>query len=982
MIASSIKRVCFSAFTSEERKELAECALKLGLQVDSNFEYNTNVLIADRVGTEKYRSAVNISIPIVRKEWLLDSLSKNKILDTDKYLLPALYGCKISVSGYKEEIRKKVKQLCETNGAHYNPDLIAGYTHLITKKKGSDKFNFALQNNMNIVTYAWIEDSVKKGYAEDECKYFLEDLTPDELVKCREISNRFQGRGFGTDSFSEQSEPLSNSSMVQQTQPKNIPEPNADDLTSTTTLTQPQIDDSDILIMQGMTIYLLGFSRLEEKMARKLIRDNGGIVCPHYDSRISVFIIGDTIPDERILKKLNYDAIIVKYDWVKECIVRGEIQPFDPYLYGKTPVQKVNNNNIKSNVNEVSATFEEITDEMVAQLESQKSTKKESAELSGKPQLVFSNMTFALNIYQTHKAIATGIIENNGGKLTKKSNYDFIIYQDTCKTPRSLDPKIRTLSWLEDCAKYKTIKQPEESIIYKPTFRLDMDSIKPKGDHPLIVLSGFNEEKGVLKKIITALEAKTVKDLKKDADVLVCKGPSEKYNFALRNNIPVVTEHWLYDSYKHGYFVALENYKFEAQSTSTSKLIDSYDTQSTRDSTESNSPFVTDRKIVLDKIVVDESTRDIISPEKANPIQSGFSSMVAQLLNKPNNDEEETSNVNLLNDDSFENDFVSKKKLENFTVFSTQTYVNNYVTESDKYTAMNDYDFEYNEKIKKDRMNSFAVINRPPISATLYAETQIVNYDTTTEKQKFKEKLLKAHTEKDRHFLLTSCSTDIKSYITKKILQLGAQIDENYIPGVTTHLIVEKPIKTEKFVCSVVSGSYILKPQYIKESADKGMWVDEEDYQWRNDEMTRRSNPEYLEGLDLCDVAINIRESNHIFFAGFVAYIPSMNNRNSFKNILEAGGAKVLDTLTEGVTHIFIETISMDLNSSLECLKINKKYKPKFINSEDIINMLPSGYSKTYEIDIEAWVKKRKEQEPNPQEQQETTTVKKRKKKT
>ena len=172
----------------------------MGLIVCNNFENSTDVLVAGRVGTEKYRLALKTETPVVKSDWITSSAKSGKLLDIEAFKVPALFGCMVCVTGLNTDNRLKVQQLCEQNGAIYNSSLLPGYTHLIakvgfyctfqilnfSKKRGSEKFEFALKNNTNVVTIKWIEDSVKRKCAQDESQYFLQNLTEEEKKQCNE----------------------------------------------------------------------------------------------------------------------------------------------------------------------------------------------------------------------------------------------------------------------------------------------------------------------------------------------------------------------------------------------------------------------------------------------------------------------------------------------------------------------------------------------------------------------------------------------------------------------------------------------------------------------------------------------------------------------------------------------------------------------------------------------------------------------------
>jgi topoisomerase (DNA) II binding protein 1 len=47
-----------------------------------------------------------------------------------------------------------------------------------------------------------------------------------------------------------------------------------------------------------------------------------------------------------------------------------------------------------------------------------------------------------------------------------------------------------------------------------------------------------------------------------------------------------------------------------------------------------------------------------------------------------------------------------------------------------------------------------------------------------------------------------------------------------------THYVVEKPVKTESFLCSVAAGKWVLMPSFVESAVAKGAFEGEEEHEW------------------------------------------------------------------------------------------------------------------------------------------------------
>ncbi|XP_071479433.1 SMC5-SMC6 complex localization factor protein 1-like [Diadema antillarum] len=91
----------------------------------------------------------------------------------------------------------------------------------------------------------------------------------------------------------------------------------------------------------------------------------------------------------------------------------------------------------------------------------------------------------------------------------------------------------------------------------------------------------------------------------------------------------------------------------------------------------------------------------------------------------------------------------------------------------------------------------------------------------------------RAGSRRRREFLLTGFTEEQRRDCCAKVVALGGYYHEGtaYVKS-CTHIICDKPMRSEKFLSGCASGKWILKPTYIRSSADQGYWQDELDHEW------------------------------------------------------------------------------------------------------------------------------------------------------
>lgn len=76
--------------------------------------------------------------------------------------------------------REKVGNIVRLNGASYHPDLTKSVSHLIAAIPSGNKYDFARNTGISIVTIEWLYDSLERGMALDES--FYDPKLPQELI--------------------------------------------------------------------------------------------------------------------------------------------------------------------------------------------------------------------------------------------------------------------------------------------------------------------------------------------------------------------------------------------------------------------------------------------------------------------------------------------------------------------------------------------------------------------------------------------------------------------------------------------------------------------------------------------------------------------------------------------------------------------------------------------------------------------------------
>jgi len=153
--------------------------------------------------------------------------------------------------------------------------------------------------------------------------------------------------------------------------------------------------------------------------------------------------------------------------------------------------------------------------------------------------------------------------------------------------------------------------------------------------------------------------------------------------------------------------------------------------------------------------------------------------------------------------------------------------------------------------------------------------------------------------------------------IQDAIKKLGGKLSEveGQFDSMATHMITTKVSRSEKMLCSVASGRWVLHHSYIASSLSQGRWLEEESFEWGNPANDFLDLTDGSTESKLAAAARRWRSKGRgcEAFAGMVMVLvmPS-GKKEQFQRLVQAGGGEVVPgrppySNTKGITHLLTE---------------------------------------------------------------------------
>ncbi|KAL3441836.1 BRCT domain-containing protein [Aspergillus insuetus] len=173
--------LCFTSIVAEERTEIVAVASQMGAEHSYDLTSTVTHLIVGEINTPKYKFVARerSDVVVLRPEWV-EAVRQSWIKggDTDIHALEEHYkfstfsGLSISITGFEDMgLRNYIRTNAELNGAEFRRDLTKTVTHLVALSAEGDKYKFATQWDVKVVTLKWFTDSIKRGMILEEELY-------------------------------------------------------------------------------------------------------------------------------------------------------------------------------------------------------------------------------------------------------------------------------------------------------------------------------------------------------------------------------------------------------------------------------------------------------------------------------------------------------------------------------------------------------------------------------------------------------------------------------------------------------------------------------------------------------------------------------------------------------------------------------------------------------------------------------------------
>ena len=154
----------------------------MGARFSPDLNEDVNYLIASKSGSLKYSQAVEQNIPILSPSWVEECHREKKLVPIEGFRLPPFTGLSICVTGLDRDERDNVEQLVKKHGGEYHKNLeFKRTTHLVALEPTGEKYTFAKQWCLDIVTVQWIYDCVSSNVYMPVTPYSLTTSPPPRV---------------------------------------------------------------------------------------------------------------------------------------------------------------------------------------------------------------------------------------------------------------------------------------------------------------------------------------------------------------------------------------------------------------------------------------------------------------------------------------------------------------------------------------------------------------------------------------------------------------------------------------------------------------------------------------------------------------------------------------------------------------------------------------------------------------------------------
>lgn len=161
--------------------QLASIAKEMGAVERPDLTSEVTHLFVGSTNSAKYQFVARErnDVVVLRPEWI-EALREPWIQGIDfdiqalekEYKIPTFFNLTICITGFADmALRTKMNDSAVENGAEFRKDLTKSVTHLIARTAEGEKYKFATQWGIKVVSEKWFHDCIERGMTLDEEKY-------------------------------------------------------------------------------------------------------------------------------------------------------------------------------------------------------------------------------------------------------------------------------------------------------------------------------------------------------------------------------------------------------------------------------------------------------------------------------------------------------------------------------------------------------------------------------------------------------------------------------------------------------------------------------------------------------------------------------------------------------------------------------------------------------------------------------------------
>ncbi|XP_076054847.1 mutagen-sensitive 101 isoform X2 [Oratosquilla oratoria] len=342
-----------TGFQKEQKEEIQQKVERMAGIYSNVFHEGVTHLVADSVGSNKYKVATEREIPVMTGEWVnavWEAVQRDDCEDifaTDQrfsiYTCAVFKGLIICVSQMNRKEKEAVKKIIEDNGGTYTPSLEMDRTSvLVIPAPEGEKYKHACNWRLPCLTPDWVYDSVEQGHALDRKNYQVSRKTRGRSTPVRETDSVLPDVSMCSTILNETS--ANNVSRINETVASEV----SLLIKKPTTVENEKVlkgvaalDEVDLqkamksgLFLDGCKIYLSGFQGIHMEKLRRILNAGGATRFNQLTDSVSHVIIGKVISEHlNTIESWSTKPHIVTADWITESIKAGKALDEGPFLY-------------------------------------------------------------------------------------------------------------------------------------------------------------------------------------------------------------------------------------------------------------------------------------------------------------------------------------------------------------------------------------------------------------------------------------------------------------------------------------------------------------------------------------------------------------------------------------------------------------------------------------------------------------------------